>query len=63
MDFDEICRRVVPHSRELLETFECHVNVEWAHSVEIISYLYKYIYKHESTAWIPIMQPGDQIHA
>ena len=48
MDFDEICRRVVPHSRELLETFECHVNVEWAHSVEIINYLYKHIYKHES---------------
>jgi hypothetical protein len=61
MTFDEICRRVVPHSRELLETFNCHVNVEWAHSVEIIAYLYKYIYKNDSTAWISILQEGDQV--
>ena len=59
--FDEICRRVVPHSRELLGLFECHVNVEWAHSVQIIDYLYKYIYKHDSTAWIGILKEGDQV--
>jgi hypothetical protein len=61
MTWDEICRRVVPHSRELIGLFECHVNVEWAHSVQIIDYLYKYIYKHESTAWIGIMKEGDQV--
>ena len=33
---DEVVRRVVPHSRELLEALECHVNVEYAHSVELI---------------------------
>ena len=59
--FDEICRRVVPHSRELLGLFECHVNVEWAHSVQIIDYLYKYIYKNDSTAWIGILKEGDQV--
>ena len=61
LSFDEICRRVVPHSRQLIELFESHINVEWAHSVEIINYLYKYIYKHESTAWIGIMKEGDQV--
>ena len=61
MNYEEICRRVVPHSRELLLMFNAHVNVEWAHSVEIIAYLYKYIYKHESTAWMSILQEGDQV--
>jgi hypothetical protein len=61
LSFDEICRRVVPHNRQLLGLFECHVNVEWAHSVQIIDYLYKYIYKNESTAWIGILKEGDQV--
>lgn len=33
---DEVVRRIVPHCRQLLEIFDAHVNVEWAHSVSLI---------------------------
>ena len=47
---DDIVRSIVPHCRELLEALDCHVNVEWAHSVGVIKYLYKYFYKHDTVA-------------
>jgi hypothetical protein len=55
---DHVVQRVVPHCRELLETLEAHVNVEWAHSVTIIRYLYKYLYKNETTAKIAVSDPA-----
>jgi hypothetical protein len=60
---DHVVQRVVPHCRELLETLEAHVNVEWAHSVTIIRYLYKYLYKNETTAKIAVsdLQSIDRI--
>ena len=33
---DDVLRRVVPHNRQLLEMFECHINVEYAGSVHLI---------------------------
>lgn len=38
-------QRVVPFNRKLLLEFRCHINVEVAASVEVLAYLYKYIYK------------------
>lgn len=36
---------VVPHSKNLLLKYDCHINVELASEVSLIAYLYKYIYK------------------
>lgn len=41
---------IVPYNPELLTYVQCHVNVEIAHSVNLIMYLYKYIYKGCDTA-------------
>ena len=35
-------RWVVPHNRQLLETFDCHINVEICTSIKTVKYLYKY---------------------
>ena len=56
---DELVRRIVPHSRELLEAFHCHNNVEWAYSVKLINYLYKYMHKNEQTANIAVSAVGN----
>ena len=57
---DELVRRIVPHSRELLEAFHCHNNVEWAYSVKLINYLYKYMHKNEQTANIAVSAVGNE---
>ena len=57
---DELVRRIVPHSRELLEAFHCHNNVEWAYSVKLINYLYKYMHKNEQTANIAVSAFGNE---
>ena len=38
-------RSIVPHNILLLETFECHINVEVCTSIRAVKYLYKYTYK------------------
>ena len=38
-------RSVVPHNLGLLETFDCHLNVEVCTSIRAVKYLYKYTYK------------------
>ena len=43
-------RNVVPYNPELLKLFDCHINVEFASSVTLIMYLYKYIYKGHDQA-------------
>eukprot|EP01047_Picozoa_sp_COSAG01_P079702 COSAG01_NODE_15217_length_1360_cov_2.303727_2_plen_238_part_00 len=53
---DDVVQRVVPHCCELLEVLDAHVNVEWAHSVAIIRYLYKYLYKNDTTAKIAVSE-------
>jgi hypothetical protein len=47
--------RVVPYNRKLLLKFRCHINVEVAASVEILAYLYKYIYKGPDLAYFRSM--------
>ena len=56
---DELVRRVVPHSRELLEAFHCHNNVEWAYSVRLINYLYKYMHKNPQTTNVAVSAFGN----
>ena len=36
---------VVPHNAELLALAQCHINVEFSFTVNVIPYLYKYIFK------------------
>jgi hypothetical protein len=38
-------RWVVPTNWDLLEEFECHINIEFAYSVNVIKYLFKYLSK------------------
>ncbi|XP_058797039.1 uncharacterized protein LOC131667563 [Phymastichus coffea] len=49
-------RWVVPHCRELLLLFDCHINVEIVSSIKAVKYLYKYIYKGHDTATVVIGQ-------
>ena len=36
---------VVPYCQHLLKNYECHINVEYCHSVLCMNYLFKYINK------------------
>ncbi|XP_058805595.1 uncharacterized protein LOC131672409 [Phymastichus coffea] len=47
-------RWVVPHCRNLLKMFDCHMNVEIVSSVRAVKYLYKYIYKGHDAATVVI---------
>ncbi|XP_058799201.1 uncharacterized protein LOC131668782 [Phymastichus coffea] len=47
-------RWIVPYCRELLEMFDCHINVEIVSSVRVVKYLYKYIYKGHDAATVTI---------
>lgn len=38
-------RRVVPHNRSMLMAWDGHLNLEYAASVKVAMYLYKYLYK------------------
>ena len=38
-------QHVVPHNRELLVLFQCHINVEVCASIKFVKYIHKYIYK------------------
>ncbi|XP_058809854.1 uncharacterized protein LOC131675045 [Phymastichus coffea] len=49
-------RWVVPHCRELLLLFDCHINVEIVSSIKAVKYLYKYIYKGHDAATVVIGQ-------
>lgn len=41
---------VVPYNPILCRTFECHINVEYCHSVKAIKYICKYVCKGEDMA-------------
>ena len=47
-------RWVVPYCPELLDIFNCHMNVEVVSSIKAVKYLYKYIYKGHDAANIII---------
>ncbi|XP_057338433.1 uncharacterized protein LOC130676299 [Microplitis mediator] len=47
-------RHVVPYNATLLETFNCHINVEIVSSVRVVKYLYKYVYKGHDKAGVVI---------
>lgn len=52
-------RYVVPYNPKLLLMFQCHVNVELAHTVNIIAYLYKYLYKGPDRAKLRVLDETD----
>lgn len=43
-------RWVVPFNPVLCRTFDCHINVEYCHSVKAIKYICKYIFKGNDMA-------------
>ncbi|XP_044597970.1 uncharacterized protein LOC123274429 [Cotesia glomerata] len=47
-------RHVVPYNKTLLETFNCHINVEVVSSVKAVKYLFKDVYKGHDKAEITI---------
>ncbi|XP_058810469.1 uncharacterized protein LOC131675487 [Phymastichus coffea] len=53
-------RWVVPHCPELLEMFDCHINVEIVSSIKAVKYLYKYIYEGHDAATVVIGEAKNQ---
>ncbi|XP_057329862.1 uncharacterized protein LOC130670471 [Microplitis mediator] len=47
-------RHVVPYNPTLLETFNCHINVEIVSLVRALKYFYKYVYKGYDKAGVTI---------
>ena len=52
--------RVVPYSPWLLKKFDCHINVEYCHSVHSIKYVIKYIKKGTDMATIAIEKDNSE---
>ena len=53
---------VVPHPRELIVEFDCHINLEVCASIKSIKYVHKYIYKGPDRATLQT-QGHDEIKA
>ena len=53
-------RWVVPHCSELLEIFNCHINVKIVTSIRSVKYLYKYVYKGHDAATVTITEPNNK---
>ena len=53
---------VIPHSRELLVKFNCHINLEVCGSIKVIKYIHKYIYKGPDRATMQ-QEGADEIHS
>ena len=49
-------RNVIPYNAFLLNTFNCHINVEYCSSIKSIQYLFKYQYKGNDLATMEIIQ-------
>ncbi|XP_058797566.1 uncharacterized protein LOC131667852 [Phymastichus coffea] len=47
-------RWVVPYCSELLEIFDCHINVEVVSSIKVVKYLYQYIYKGHDASTVVV---------
>jgi len=54
--------RVVPHPRELIVQFDCHINLEVCASIKSIKYVHKYIYKGPDRATLQT-QGHDEVKA
>jgi hypothetical protein len=52
-------QHVVPHSRELLVEFDCHINLEVCSSIKAVKYIHKYIYKGPDCATIQAGNDND----
>ena len=53
---------MVPHSKELLVQFDCHINLEVCGSIKAVKYIHKYIYKNPDHVTIQT-EGHDEIHA
>ncbi len=61
--------RIVPHNLKLLRVFRCHMNVERVQRGGVVAYLWKYMFKIQSTAdanihaAVPQTAPSSQVNA
>ena len=55
-------RHVVPHPRELVVQFDCHINLEVCGSIKAVKYIHKYIYKGPDRATIQT-EGHNEIHS
>ena len=53
-------RLIVPYNSELLQIFDCHINVEAVSSLKSVKYIYKYIYKGHDSAYLIITGPSNE---
>ncbi|GKC40094.1 uncharacterized protein Tco_1052478 [Tanacetum coccineum] len=47
-------RYVVPHNRDLLVKYDCHINVEWCNQGSLVKYLFSYITKGSDRSTVVI---------
>ena len=45
---------VVPYNKYLLFKYNCHINVEYCHSINAIKYQFKYLYKGSDQASVTV---------
>lgn len=50
---------VVPYSPWLIKKYDCHINVEYVHSVKSIKYVFKYIMKGSDQAMVTVEKGTD----
>ena len=55
-------RHIVPHPREILVKFDCHINLEVCGSIKAVKYIHKYIYKGPDRATVQ-QEGGDEIYS
>ena len=55
-------KHVIPHPRELLVEFDCHINLEVCGSIKTVKYIHKYIYKGPDRATVQA-EGHNEIHS
>ncbi|XP_074293518.1 uncharacterized protein LOC141620583 [Silene latifolia] len=52
-------RWVIPYNPYLLSMFDCHLNVEVCSTIEVVKYLYKYVYKGHDKISFNVVRSSD----
>ena len=52
---------VIPYSPYLLHKYQCHINVEYCHTVTSVKYLFLYHFKGEDRITVEGLEPNDEI--
>ena len=55
-------RWVIPYSPYLLRKYQCHINVEYCHTVSSVKYLFLYHFKGEDRITVEGLDPFDEVN-